>query len=50
LTAYAASKGQVSFKEFLAKVQSRTWPKDDGEVSLDDLMAELDEPYEGRSL
>jgi hypothetical protein len=50
LTAYAASKGQVSFKEFLAKVQSRTWPKEDGEVSLDDLMAELDEPYEGRSL
>lgn len=47
LTAYAASKGQVSFKEFLARVQSHSWPKEDGEVSLDDLMAELDEPYEG---
>lgn len=50
LTSYAASKGQIGFKEFLAKVQSHSWPKEDGEVSLDDLIAELDAPYEGPGL
>jgi hypothetical protein len=44
LTAYAARKGQVSFKEFLGKLQAHTWPEEEGEISLDDLMAELDTP------
>jgi hypothetical protein len=50
LTSYAASKGQVSFKEFLAKIQAHSWPVEDGEVSLDEFMAELDAPYEGPRL
>ena len=45
LTAYAASKGKVSFKAFLAKLQEYAWPEDAGEVNLDDLMAELDTPH-----
>lgn len=50
LTAYAARKGQVSFKELVAKLQNHTWPEEDGEIDLDGLMAELDEPYEGVAL
>lgn len=45
LTAYAASRGRVSFKEFMAKLQAHTWPEEEGEVSLDDLMAVLDQPH-----
>jgi hypothetical protein len=50
LETYALRKRRTNFKEFLAKLQEHTWPKEEGEVDLDELMAELDQPHEGIEL
>jgi hypothetical protein len=50
LESYSVAKGRSDFSALLSKLQTHTWPKEDGEISLDDLMAELDRPHEGQSL
>jgi phosphoribosyl-ATP pyrophosphohydrolase len=50
LETYAATKKRKSFQDLLARLQALSWPKEDGEVDLDEVMAELDQPHQGLEL